>query len=171
MKGLRHDLEELLREICTRYYGGKHIPKVNREFDFLTTDPFAKECIRILALFGNKGRYYNLDVVSDASGKSADPTEEWRALENRVEDPFPYQIDMERLDSDYYPKVHSKMICIMGRIARAIAWQFTLGGHADPASTNDQLRILSGDVTRFARLRDDALGTTDYRSSAQSSTH
>ena len=61
-----------------------------------------------------------------------DPRAEWEALESRVEDPIPYLGDPARLHRDYYPRVNSALIARMERLVRAIAMQFTLGGHAAP---------------------------------------
>ena len=165
---LGHNLECLLKRICADFYGGKTRPFVQREFDFITTDWILKECIRILSLFGKKGRYYNLDVITGSAepptGTADDPTEEWKALESRVEDATPFLNDPEALHRDYYPRVHSRLIARMERLVRAIAMQFTLGDHVDQTG---RLSQTSGVYTRFRNLRDKQLGTVDYRRSAR----
>ena len=164
MKSLGHDLESLLETICVEHYGGTHRPLVRADFEFVRTDLLLNECIGILALFGRMGRYYNLDVVAGSGEGPIDPRAEWEALECRVEDPVPYASDLESLYRDFYPRVNRCLIGRMERLVRAIAMQFTLGGHADPGG---EIRRLSGSYTQFRNLRDDDFGTVDYRRSVE----
>ena len=97
-------------EICADFYGGNARPFVQKEFDFITTDRFLQQCIRILSLFGKKGRYYNLDVVTGSVETAIDPTGEWRELESKVENATPFLKDSEALHRDYFPRVHSRLI-------------------------------------------------------------
>ena len=110
------------------------------------------------------GRYYNIDVVAGAGHGPIDPRGEWEALEFRVEDPDPYLRDPESLYRDYYPRVNSRLIGGMERLVRAIAMQFTLGGHADPGGEIGQL---AGVYAEFRNLRADEFGTVDYRRSVE----
>ena len=164
MKSLGHNLEHLHRRICTDFYGGRTRPFVQQEFDFITTDRILQECIRILSLFGKKGRYYNLDIVTGAADTSIDPTGEWKALELTVEDATPFLNDPEALHRDYYPRVHSQLIARMERLVRAVAMQFTLGDHADRSG---RLSQTSSVYTDFRNLRDEQLGTIEYRRSVR----
>ncbi len=164
MRSLGHDLEDLLQKICADFYGGKTRPLVQQEFDFITTDPTLQECIRVLSLFGRFGRYYNLDIVAGSPHSPVDPKSEWEAIESAIEDVTPFLGDMESLHRDYYPRVHSKLIAKMERLARAIAFQFTIGDHADK---NGRLRQTSVVYTDLRNLRDEKLGTIDYRRSVR----
>ena len=164
MKSLGHDLESLLATICTKHYGGTHRPLLQQDLVFIRTDSVLKECVRILSLFGKMGRYYNLDVVAGSGHGPMDPKAEWEALESRVEDPKPYLDDPPQLYRDYYPRVNSALIAKMERLVRAIAMQFTLGGHADPGG---DIRRLSVVYPQFRNLRDHQFGTVDYRRSVE----
>lgn len=164
MKQLGHDLEALLERLCNEFYGGKTRPYVKKEFDFITTDQTLQECIRILSLFGKHGRYYNLDIVAGSSQSPINPREEWESLESSIEDITPFLDDTESLYRDYYPRVQSQLVAKMERLTRAIALQFTIGDHADK---NGRLRQASGIYTEFRSLRDEELGTIDYRRSVQ----
>lgn len=164
MRSLGHDLESLLETICTRYHGGTQRPLVQQDFEFVRTNPVLVDCVRILSLFGKKGRYYNLDVVAGAGHEPIDPKSEWEALESRVEDPIPYLENPERMLRDYYPRVNSVLIARMERLVRAIAMQFTLGEHADPGG---EIRQLSVVYQEFRNLRDNQFGTVDYRRSVK----
>ena len=162
VKCLGHDLQKLVQRVCTEFYGGTERPWVRRELKFVTTDSVLQECIRILSLFGQKARYYNLDVVSGVSNPPIDPTAEWKALESTVEDATPYLQNQEALHRDYYPTVHSLLIARMERFLRAMAMQFTLGGHED---RNGTIGRMSSVYAEFRSIRDGELGTTDYRRS------
>ena len=164
MMSLGHDLESLLKSICTEYFGGTERSLLQQDLRFIKTDPVLKDCVRILSLFGKMGRYYNLDVVAGADHRPMDPRREWEELESRVEDPLPFFGDMERLHRDYYPRVNSVLIAKMERLVRAIAMQFTLGGHADPAGEISKLSVV---YQEFRNLRDHLFGTIDYRRSVE----
>ena len=164
MTSLGHDLESLIETICTEHFGGTERPLLQQDLTFIKTDPVLKDCVRILSVFGKKGRYYNLDVVAGVGHRPIDPEAEWNALESSVEDRNPYLGDMERLHRDYYPRVNSVLISKMERLVRAIAMQFTLGGHADPAG---EISKLSGVYHEFRNLLDDQFGTVDYRRSVE----
>ena len=164
MKSLGHDLKSLLETICSEHYGGTQRALVQQDLAFIRTDPVLKDCVKILSLFGKMGRYYNLDVVAGASHSPMDPKGEWEALESRVEDPIPYLSDLERLHRDYYPRVNCALIARMERLVRAIAMQFTLGGHADPVGEIGRLSVV---YQEFRNLRDHQFGTVDYRRSVE----
>ena len=164
MRSLGHDLENLLENVCKHYYGGTTRPLIRQEYTFIATDPVLHKCIRILSLFGKKGRYYNLDIVTGAAQTPIDPKNEWQALESSVEDPIPFVSNLELMYRDYYPRVHSKLIAKMERLVRAIALQFTLGDHAEQAGELRSTSVVSAD---FRNLSDQELGTTDYRRSVQ----
>ena len=164
MTSLGHDLEDLLDEIRRTFYDGNSRPLLQREYDFINNDHVLHKCIRILSLFGKKGRYYNLDIVTGTTQTPIDPKTEWRELESLVEDPAPFINEPELLYRDYYPRIHSKLIAKMERLVRAIALQFTLGGHADQSGELSSSAPISA---KFRNLTDEQLGTTDYRRSVQ----
>lgn len=164
MQSLGHDLRRLLATISTDHYGGTERPIVRDDLAFITTDTVLNDSVGILSLFGRMGRYYNLDVVTGAGHGPIDPKAEWEALESRVEDPRPYLGDVERLHRDYYPRVHSQLIGRLERLVRAIALQFTIGGHADPSG---EIRQLSDTYADFRNLRDHEFGTVDHRRSVE----
>jgi hypothetical protein len=164
MKGLGHDLVNLHNKFCTNYYGGTTRPLVQQELTFVSTDRTLLECIRILSLFGKFGRYYNLDVVAGSPHSPIDPKSEWESLERSLEDSTPILADLEALYHDYYPRIHAKLITKLERLVRAIALQFTIGDHNDQFG---KLRQTSVVFTDFRNMRDEQLGTNDYRQSVR----
>lgn len=157
MQSLGHDLENLLTTICTDHFGGTHRPLLKRDLEFISSDSLLNECVRILSLFGRKGRYYNLDVVSGADLEQIDPVAEWKKMEIQTVDPIPYLNDLTTLCRDYYQHVNRLLIGRIERLVRAIAMQFTLGGHAD---SGGELRSLSNSYTEFRNLLDNDLDTS-----------
>ena len=162
MKKLGHDLGKILDRICGEFYNGT-VPLVREDLDFIKNDHYLRECIRILSIFGQKGRYYNIDVFTGKRSDTIDdPEQEWKALEMEIEDPAPYYGNDEAFYRDYYPRVHSKLIAKMERLVRAITLQFTLGKHDDPYG---DIRRAYIPYRNFGSMRNRELGTTDYRSS------
>ena len=164
MKDLGHDLENLLSEIRSNFYGGRDRALLQEEYHYISNDQLLQECMRILSLFGKKGRYYNFDLATGAAKAPIDPTSEWSALEARIEDPIPFAHDPVSLYRDYFPRVNSKLIAKMERLVRAIALQFTLGGHRDGTG---ELRRTAPVTSQFRNLTDAQLGKTDYRGSVR----
>lgn len=136
--------------------------RVEADHSFLGTDKVARECIRILSVFGRFGRYYNLDIVAGSGKEPVDPGAEWRALETEVVDPAPFFASPEELHREYYPRVNAQLIAKLERVVRAIAMQFTLGDHDDP---DGHLGQLAHWFSKFRNLKDSEFGETDYRRS------
>ena len=163
MRRLGHDLECVLQEICDKFYGGKNRSMVEREFDFITSDAVLIEAVRILSLFGKKGRYYNLDVVAGGGGNPIAPRDEWERLETQVVDVGPYLTDQESLHRDYYPKVNSEIIGRLERLVRAVALQFTLGDHPDQFRRIGQSAPVYSDFTGISGTNSWGRSTTGGR--------
>jgi len=162
-KQLGHDLSDLITEVIDKYFEVNNRPAVEDDLSFLTNDLQLHKIIHILSEFGKFARYYNLDVVTGQQTLPIDPKAEWEALESSIEDFTPYlgADKMEVLHRDYYPRVHAKIVATIERFVRAIARQFTLGGHSG------KLQQYSVTYTSFRNLQDDQLGTVDYRRSVR----
>lgn len=162
LKELGHDLVNLLHTICREYYG-RTVPLVKADFEFLKRDGILRECMRILSLFGRKGRYYNLDIITGSQQDPilTDPKKEWEKLENEVEDSSPY-VGTDEIYTEYFPRVNRKLVATMERFVRAISLQFTVGRHKDP---HRHLIMSSAGLGDFIRMT--AFGVTDYRKSAR----
>ena len=163
IKQLGHDLTSLKDTIVRDFYSTNSPPILQTELDFITSNTDLQKTISILSEFGKFARYYNLDVVTGNQNLPIDPTQEWEALESSIEDVAPYLggENVEALYRDYYPRVHAKIIATLERFVRAIAFQFTLGGHGG------KLQQYSTTYSSFRNLRDEELGKTDYRRSVQ----
>ena len=164
MEKLGHSLEKILDRICEEFYNVA-VPLMQEDLDFIKNDNYLRECIRILSIFAQKGRYYNIDILTGKRRDTiADPEEEWKSLEMAIEDPTPYYENDEAFYRNYYPRVHSKLIAKMERLIRAITLQLTLGKHDDP---DGDLRRAYVTYMNFGNMREQEFGTTDYRSSVK----
>ena len=77
VKHLGHNLQKLLQLVRTDFYGGTERAWVQRELNFITTDPVLQECIRILSLFWKKARYYNVRRAGSTPTMSSVSTTCW----------------------------------------------------------------------------------------------
>ena len=165
LKDLGHNLEELKRTLATDYFATNGIPLLCDDLDFLKKDLLLERIIHNLSEFGQKARYYNLDIVTGSQKPPIDPKLEWEALERDIEDPTPYlsMDSKEALYRDYYPRVNANIIAKLERLLRAVAMQFTLGKHGG------RLQQMSWILTEFRNLRDNEFGIVDYRRSVKRS--
>jgi hypothetical protein len=163
LKSLGHDLKKLKQTLVADYYSVSNRPLLVQDLDYLKNDPLLDEVIHVLSEFGQKARYYNLDIITGTQKPPIDPKAEWEELEKAIENPSPYIAgdSMDALYRDYYPKVNAQIIAKLERLCRAVTMQFTLGGHGG------KLQQVSSIVFDFIKMRDEEFGTIDYRRSAK----
>jgi hypothetical protein len=161
LKSIGHSLVDAQQLLIQDYYQTRGVPQLVDDLDFVRSDVLLGEIIRVLSEFGDVARYYNLDIVAGSPNPPIDPSAEWQRLETRIEDPSPYLTadSLEALVRDYYPRVNAKIVAKLERFVRAVAMQFTLGGHGG------RLQQMSPTVFDFILLKDEELGTKDYRRS------
>ena len=160
MKKFGHDLVKLLNEICDSYYSGTNRRLLQQELNFLQDDEILRECVRILSMFGQKGRYFNLDIVTGATTDLICPTDEWKNLEYRIGDPTTFDDSPKELFEVHYPHVNEQLIQKIERLIRAIALQFTVAGHADPYG---MIWDASDTFWQFRKFRDEELAGEEER--------
>lgn len=155
LRKLSHDLIKLKQKIIDDYFksNGNHL--LCGDLEYLKSDNLLNKIFMVLSEFGQKARYYNLDIVTGSNRPPIDPKGEWEELEKEIEDPMPYSLDA--LQRDYYPRLNSKIIAELERFCRSISRQFSFGVHGG------QLIQLSSIISEFTYLHDDDLGTKDYR--------
>lgn len=157
----RHYLTELSKDIREGYFETCNDRLLECELAFLSEDKVLEALIGVLSQFGDRARYYNLDVVTGARKPSGNPKSEWERIETWLEDPAPYLQNTTALIRDYYPRVHSRIIAKLERLVRAIVLQFTRGRY------ETAVRQYFVSFSSFLWLSDDKLGTTDYRRSVK----
>ena len=158
-----HDLQKLKQALIEDYYSTNDIPILCGDLEYLKNDSLLEKIIHVLSEFGQKARYYNLDIITGNQKPPIDPKAEWETLEKDIEDPILYlsEESMETLEQNYYPRVNAKIIAKLERLCRAIALQFTLGNHGG------HLQHMSTNIIRFIHLQDDNFGRNDYRRSVK----
>jgi len=161
LKNLGHDLQKLKQTLIDDYFPTNDIPILCDDLVYLREDPLLERIIHVLSEFGQKARYYNLDIVTGSRKPPIDPKREWEELEKGLEDPTPYYDSIEALHRDYYPQVNAKIIAKLERLFRAIAMQFALGNHGG------KLKQMSPILIKSRNLRNDEFGTIDYRRSVK----
>jgi len=160
LKTLGHDLQKLKKTLADDYFPTNSVPLLQGDLEYLKRDQLLDEIIHILSEFGQKARYYNLDIVTGSQKPPIDPKREWEELEGNIKDPTT-DSSMEALYRDYLPRVNAKIIAKLEQLSRAIAMQFTLGNHGG------KLKQMSPILSQFRNIRDSEFGTIDYRPSVK----
>lgn len=130
---------------------------IREDIRFLRTDRHLRGLFEVLEEFGNGGRYHDLDVMLDGQSSADSPIDGWAACEKALFDADPkwsrlVQQDPGRWGTAWYPHLAATQTRTLQRTARALARAWTLG----PAKRIG--KQLSGHLTRFLFLADDALG-------------
>tara|TARA_R110002049_G_scaffold249558_1_gene423928 strand:+ start:260 stop:1306 length:1047 start_codon:yes stop_codon:yes gene_type:complete len=157
-----HDLNELKDNILSNYFKNRKIPALKIDEEFLKEDSDLKELIFLLSEFGKYARYHNLDIITSASKPSIDVKRLWEKYETDI-----VLADLSLLeklsDFEYEKEVHSYVtqfiISKLEIFVRGISRQFTLGQLGKKAQ---QFSTVYYD---FILLKDDKIGTIDYRKS------
>lgn len=154
LKKLGHDLTKLKKKFLKEYNNKNGNILIDIDLDFMNNNEYLDEIIDILSKFGRYNRYYNLDVITGhQKSSSISPDEEWGELERKLISPD--LDDIEYLMKEYYPKVNFQIISILERFLRAVYRLFVIG--------NKDFRACSVCLNSFGYLRDEELGTIDYR--------
>lgn len=163
LKDLGHDLQKLKKTLVGDYFPTNNSPLLSDDLEYLKNDKLLEGIIHVLSEFGQKARYYNLDIITGSEKPPIDPKKEWEELESGIDDPIPYlsSDSMEEYYRDYLPRVNARIIAKLERMARAIAMQFTLGNHGG------KLKQMSSTLSQFRNIRNSKFGTIDYRRSVE----
>jgi len=155
-----HDLIELKNTILSRYFNSNEIPVLTSDNLYLIENNELEQLIYLLSEFGKYARYYNLDIVTSATKPSIDVQGLWKEYENKIVLNNPIllkklsNIELEREVHDF---VTQSIIEKLELFVRAITRQFTLGKLGKKALQ------FSGIYSDFILLRDNKIGTIDYR--------
>ena len=155
-----HDLNELKNNILFNYFKTQEIPVLEIDKKFIKEDTDLKELIYLLSEFGKYARYHNLDIITSAIKPSIDVKRLWEKYETDIV--LSDSNLLEKLsDFEYEKEVHSFVtqfiISKLEIFIRGISRQFTLGQLGEKAQ---QFSTVYYD---FILLKDDKIGTIDYR--------
>ena len=157
---LKHDLLEIKEHIIKEYFKTESIPVLEDDLRYITENQDLDYLIKLLSEFGKFARYYNLDVVTGTESPSIDVNSLWQEYETSLlindSDLLEkiYDLEKQKEASDTITRI---IIIKLESFTRAIAHQFTLGQLGTLAQQ------YSPAVFSFLMLRDNELGTTDYR--------
>lgn len=70
-----HDLKSLKNEMVNNHF--TLLPHLIKDLLFIKSDIKLDKLISILSNFGKQGRYFNLNVISDANNNESDPMSQW----------------------------------------------------------------------------------------------
>lgn len=160
LKGIGHNLLDLLNEINANYYTTDNRPIIVEDKIFLTQNDELKELINILSEFGKMARYYNLDLITGATKISIDPKKEWEVFENKImqSNPKLYEKIMDwDLSQEVYYFISNYIIIIFEKYLGALSRQFIFG------YLGDKGKQFSSTFFDFGMIYQKDLGKTDYR--------
>ncbi|MBR9702216.1 hypothetical protein GOV13_04825 [Candidatus Pacearchaeota archaeon] len=159
-----HELDYLLERllsICKEKKYSSKFPAAEEDIDLLTNDKHLRKIISILSDFAQGGRYYNLDIVWKGTSNFEDPSKGWEKIETVIlKKRKDLQNRLGKNDSqlDYvFKEINRELIITLEKFTRALARLFIRADFGDFA------KRASTWVTDYLLLRDDELGTTDYR--------
>lgn len=155
-----HDLTKLKSNILKSYYSIHNIPVLKTDSEFLSNDKDLDELLYLLSEFGKYARYYNFDVITAAAKPSIDVKALWEKYESSLlkNKPDLLRKSMEiESQKEVLDSIQREIIIILEKFVRAISRQFTIG------KLGAKAQQFSGVYFPFIMLRDDELGTRNYR--------
>jgi len=156
-----HDIEYLKREvekICipiTR-------PFASMDYDIITKDEVINIICKTLSEYGQKSRYFNLDVVLGKEQKF-DAVDAWEKIETKMliehmgEKEFHKRIQNPKSPNSLYEKSNELIISRLELFLRAITRQFIFGNFS-----KDSKKFLY-EIEPFRDIDDKEIGKNDYR--------
>ena len=166
MKEWGHDLEkplELIRQECIASDYADHSAACKGDVELLG-DETLLGFLRILANFGQWGRYHNFDVVGANQKVGQYPESQWLTHQltvflNETEERS-WFTDLPEGDGDpLLTKVKLRTVILIERFARAIVRMFIFG------PLGEEGKRMHAFIVAFLNLRDDQLGKRDYQRS------
>jgi len=166
MKRWGHDLKELLeliRQKCKDSDYAGRCAACKRDVELLD-DKVLLGFLRILADFGQYGRYHNFDVVGSNSKVGQYPESQWLTHQLTVildeNEKNAWFTDLPEEDDDsLLAKIRRRTVILIEGFARALARLFMFG------PLGQEGRQMHAFIADFLNLTDDELGTRDYQRS------
>ena len=157
-----HDLDYLLKQLLLACEQKKYSTKfadAKRDMDMIRNDKRLRNIISNLSDFAQGSRYYNLDIVLKGWSKYRDPNSVWENIELNIlrEKRVPLDKLHEESLGNIYREINHEIIVSLEKFTRALARLFTLADFGDFA------KQVSSFVYNYLTLRDEELGTRDYR--------
>jgi len=161
-----HNLNYLLKQLLSLCEQKKYSIKfadAKKDIDMIRNDKRLRNIISNLSDFAQGSRYYNIDIVLKGWSKYKNPNSVWGNIELNIlrEKGVPLdKLHKEDLKNIYY-EINHEIIVALEKFTRALARMFVL------ADLGEFAKQVSPCVYDYLTLRDDELGTRDYRSNAK----
>ncbi len=151
-----HDLVYLLNKVTRECFSKEYLklPCAKTDIEYLCDDFLFRKIIRILSEFGQRNRYYYLDIVLNKQKSTSSMEQQWKQLEFDIlgkNKDWQRKIKEDDIDK-YYQEINREIVILLEKFARALTRLFTIGGLGDEA------KRYTGYILPFLRLRDDQLG-------------
>ena len=160
-KKLSHDLIKLKEYLVENYFQQNNIPALEKDLEYIDNEEL-NHLIGLLSEFGKYARYYNLDVVTDAKKMSTDVKRLWEEYETKllIGDPELLEgiTEIEK-QTEISDVINQHIVRMLEQFARVLCRQFTMGKLGALALQYSPV------VSDFYNLKDEELGTTNYRES------
>lgn len=128
-----------------------------KDYEYISNDKDLDKLIKVLSKFGQYARYYNFDIVIVKGSPKEDVEVSWQNYElELIKDRKDLIIAYKKNEYIVYEYINKQIIIKLGKFARALVRQFTLGDLGDEAKT------YTGVIVPFLFLKDDGLGKRDY---------
>lgn len=155
-----HDLLGIVRDIINECYPDDYLarPVAKDDFQFLGLNGGCRPLLNVLHTFANGARYWDLDVAAGSDKSSCQML--WTELRDGTvaEDLNTLNLLMTAEGAEAgYRIMNQNIVVVAERFARAQARLFMLG------PLGDNGRQLGTPLHLFYSMRDDQLGTRDYR--------
>ena len=157
---LGHDLEKLLKEILKKYYTKDSRVQFVCDEDFLKNDKEFEKLLRIISKFGQFGRYYNFDVITEKTKIGENPKVLWEQYESKImeRNDDSHKLTDSDLRDEVYQSINKHIIVIFEKFVSALSRQLTFSGFGKLS-----IQMTFGALSDFSRLHNDDFGKTDYR--------
>lgn len=80
LKKLGHDLQKLKQTFIDDYYSTNDKLLLIEDLEYIRTDLHLDRIIHVLSEFGQKARYYNLDIITGSQQPPIDTKKEWEDI-------------------------------------------------------------------------------------------
>ena len=154
-----HDIQELLKEITQNYFE-QPVLALKDDYTYIISNKRLKTLLELLSEFGKYSRYHNLDIVTGAEKPSRDVESEWRIFETDLaleKEGIVNQLMDINTSAYAIDFINRQVIVLLEKFVRAIARQFTIGQLGKKAQQHSSVLMF------YITLKDDDLGTTNYR--------
>ncbi len=158
LKKQRHNLESLPPRLINRIRKDtSYATKWSGDLSFLATDPELQHILWALTVYGEQGRYFNLETILGSATLPKDPDEVWCELEKACLNAMPHWQAKLRAPTNefagFYIDMATRLTATVQGCARALSRMWALGPLGQPG------KQFTGVVQPFLCLTDAELST------------